>query len=160
MATEVKKDQPRINDLYQMHWQIMSRENDNINQKVVWNVITQSFFFTGYAAVLNAPEKAKSPFFAHAQDQLLWILPIAALLALLLMLPSIVSSLAYMRKVNRQFETNLGDQVDYLPPLQKDKGLLFMAALSPLALPICFMGAWIIILWNLVRSGPSFTMVI
>lgn len=105
----------------------LSHENDNLNQRLFWYVFAQSFLFGAYAAIVNAPQAAKSPLFARQQDLLLWLLPVTALVISVLIYPSILISLRYMSELRRKFETLIGPEADDLPPIHGNPALRWMA---------------------------------
>ncbi|WP_017718261.1 hypothetical protein [Kamptonema formosum] len=49
----------RAAEIYEVICNQISSENDLLNQRVNWLVISQSFLFSAYASLLNAPKEAK-----------------------------------------------------------------------------------------------------
>lgn len=79
--------------------------HDNlVNQRVIWQIITQAFFFGAYASLLNAPKEAKTPLFEAEQFLLLWLMPIAGLLAGTLTYASIISSLKSIEHLHKLYD--------------------------------------------------------
>ena len=68
-------------ELYTIIRSQIEHEGDLISQRVIWQILTQAFFFGAYATLLNAPDAAKNTFFEVEQLLLVWLLPTAALLA-------------------------------------------------------------------------------
>lgn len=123
--------------------------NNIINQRIIWLVISQSFFFGGYAGVANAPEKARSPLFAQQGDLLLWVLPTAALLACVVSYSTIIAAVMDMPRLRKTFEKcceKLDDQQEGLPDLEPPAGIRRVEKLATLIVPVIFMLTWLVIL--------------
>src|SRR4051812_4776788 len=73
-----------------------------LNQRVVWLVIAQSFFFSGYAILING--KPQKPELDQIHNSLLFIFPIAALLTVLFTGIDVYNSIKYMRGLRRYYE--------------------------------------------------------
>jgi hypothetical protein len=87
--------------------------HDNlVNQRVIWQIISQSFFFGAYASLLNAPKEAKSPIFEAEQLLLIWLLPIAGLLAGALTYASIIASLKSIEHLHGLYDEYVGSRPD------------------------------------------------
>ena len=68
-------------EYYQFIKQQIDHQDNLVNQRVIWQIIAQAFFFGAYASLMNAPKEAKGPLFDAEQRLLLWLLPLAGLLA-------------------------------------------------------------------------------
>jgi hypothetical protein len=141
MKIDYKKDPPTILEIYKVHREQIELESNNVNQKVIWLAISQSFFFTAYTALLNAPEKAKDMLFSSLQSFMIKLVPIAGLAVSLIMLPSMIESLIYTHRAGKRYKETM-PQAEYLPPVHKDHDLRVLGYLTPLLLPIFFVLLW------------------
>ena len=91
-------------EFYQLIRSQIEHGDQTVNQRVIWQIISQAFFFGAYASLLNAPQQAKDSVFEALQQFLLWILPIAALLVGALTYMSIIASLRTMAYLRRLYE--------------------------------------------------------
>ncbi|HKN86686.1 MAG TPA: hypothetical protein VJV04_07500 [Nitrospiraceae bacterium] len=134
----------------------IEHEDELINLRVVWQLLAQSFFFSTYASLLNAKEPAKTIVFDQEQQVLLWLVPIAALLAGFLTSVSIFTSLANITHLRHLYKTydkeaTAEDQSSKLfPPIQGVEHLQRLATIAPIGLPILFIIAWLVILIRLL----------
>src|ERR1700712_2063321 len=84
--------------------------DNNLSQRVIWLVIAQSFFFSGYAVLING--KPALPELGVVHHILTDIFPIAALLTVLFTSIDVFNSLRYMRDLRKFYEKiqqQLGD---------------------------------------------------
>jgi hypothetical protein len=133
----------------------IEHEDELINLRVVWQLLAQSFFFSTYAALLNAQKEAKNVLFSEEQQVLLWLMPIAALLAGVLTSASIFTSLANIVSLRHRYESYAKDQPEdqsskLFPPIQGEERLRKLANIAPIGLPLLFIVAWFIILIRLL----------
>lgn len=84
-------------DYYHLIRSQIEHEDELVNLRVVWQLLVQSFFFSAYATLLNAPQEAKKVFFERLQELLTWLIPTAGLLAGLLTFVSIFTALQTVR---------------------------------------------------------------
>ena len=91
-------------EYYQFIKQQIDHQDNLVNQRVIWQIIAQAFFFGAYASLMNAPKEAKGPLFDAEQRLLLWLLPLAGLLAGLLTYVGIVSSLKRIRYLRMLYD--------------------------------------------------------
>ena len=133
--------------------------HDNlVNQRVIWQIITQAFFFGAYASLLNAPKEAKAPSFEAEQLLLLWLMPVAGLLAGALAYASIISSLKSIEHLHKLYDDYARDRVEdvsakLFPHIQGPPHLLKWAKLSPTWMPIVFSAAWLLVLGRLIFAA-------
>ena len=80
-------------ELYGVIRSQIEHENDLVSQRVVWQILTQAFFFGAYTSLLNASKDAKNSLFESEQTLLLGLIHTAALLAGVLTYIDILSSL-------------------------------------------------------------------
>jgi hypothetical protein len=123
--------------------------------RAVWQLLAQSFFISTYATLLNAQKEAKNVLFAEEQQVLLWLMPIAALLAGLLTSASIFTSLANIASLRHRYESYAKNQPEdhkskLFPPIQGEEPLRKLANIAPIGLPLLFILAWLIILIRLL----------
>ena len=133
--------------------------HDNlVNQRVIWQIISQSFFFGAYASLLNAPKEAKSPLFEAEQLLLIWLLPIAGLLAGALTYAGIIASLKSIEHLHKLYDEYIRSRPDdisnkLLPHIQGPPYLLKLANISPTWMPVIFSAAWLLVLGRLVLAA-------
>jgi hypothetical protein len=126
-----------------------------VNQRVTWQIITQAFFFGAYATVLNAQQEAKNPLFEAEQLLLLWLLPVAGLLAGALTYFSIIASLKTIDHLCALYESHSKTKepedasTKLYPNIQGPPHLVKWAKLTPIWMPVVFTMAWLIILGRL-----------
>ena len=99
-----KKGELSLAELYGLIRSQIEHENDLVSQRVIWQILTQVFFFGAYASLLNAPLEAKNSLFETEQILLLWRMPTAALLAGLLTYVGILSSLKTIVHLRQLYE--------------------------------------------------------
>jgi hypothetical protein len=93
-------------EYYQFIKQQIDHQDNLVNQRVIWQIIAQAFFFSAYTSLMNAPKESKGPIFDAEQRLLLWLLPLAGFLAGLLTYVGILSSLKtidYLRKLYDEY---------------------------------------------------------
>src|SRR4051812_48227884 len=83
----------------------IEHEDELVNLRVVWQLLAQSFFFSTYASLLTVQEESKNVLYGHEQDVLLWLVPVAALLAGILTSLSVFTSLANVNHLRRLYES-------------------------------------------------------
>ena len=133
----------------------IEHEDELINLRVVWQLLVQSFFFSTFATMLNAKEQAKTALFDQLQYFLVWVVPIAALLAGLLTFVSIVTALWNINSLRRSHENYSRDNArqdpstKLFPPIQGPEYVRRLAQVSPIGLPLLFILTWLIILIRL-----------
>ena len=153
---ETKNGDLSLAELYSLIRSQIEHENELVSQRVIWQILTQAFFFGAYATLLNASKEAKNSLFESEQTLLLWVMPIAALLAGLLAYVSILSSLKTIVHLRQRYEAHRnskapGDASTKLyPDIQGPNQLGIVAMLSPAVMPIVFTCAWLIVLGRLL----------
>jgi hypothetical protein len=93
-------------EYYQFIKQQIDHQDNLVNQRVIWQIIAQAFFFSAYTSLMNAPKESKGPLFDAEQRLLLWLLPLAGFLAGVLTYVGILSSLKtidYLRKLYDEY---------------------------------------------------------
>jgi hypothetical protein len=153
---ESKSGELSLAELYSLVRSQIEHENELLSQRVIWQILTQAFFFGAYASLVNAPKEAKSHLFESEQTLLLWLMPVAALLAGLVAYISIVSSLKTIVHLRQLYEERAqsrspGDPSSKMyPDVQGPAPLGKMAMFSPGMMPIVFTVAWLMVLGRLV----------
>lgn len=145
-------------EYYQFIKQQIDHQDNLVNQRVIWQIIAQAFFFGAYASLMNAPKEAKGPLFDAEQRLLLWLLPLAGLLAGLLTYVGIVSSLKTIRYLRMLYDdyshgkapTDRSSRL--YPPMQGPPHLRRWASLAPILMPILFALTWLIVLGRLILA--------
>ena len=105
----------------------------------------------------TATDQPKNPQYGQEQDLLLWLIPIAALLAGFFTSLSVFTSLANVNRLRRLYENYAASREEdttsrLFPPIQASEGIRKLAQLSPIGLPLLFIAAWAVVLYGLIRS--------
>jgi hypothetical protein len=114
---------------------------------VIWLVIAQSFFFSGYAILINGkPQKPELEAIYHA---LVIIFPIAALLTVAFTCIDVYQSIRYMKDLRKFYEnSDKGSDrsaVAYPPIMGIPRQRIWMHA-SPVLIPLMFIITWVAII--------------
>jgi len=153
---DTKSGELSLAELYGLIRSQIEHENDLVSQRVIWQILTQAFFFGAYASLLNASKDAKNFLFESEQILLLWLMPTAALFAGLLTYIGILSSLKTIVHLRQLYEDQasaktIGEPSSKLyPDIQGPPQLRKLAMLSPAIMPIVFTIAWLIVLGRLL----------
>ena len=143
-------------ELYGVIRSQIEHENDQVGQRVIWQILTQAFFFGAYATLLNASKEAKNSLFASEQTVLLWLIPTAALLAGVLTYIGILSSLktiVYLRQLYEGHATSEAPRdpsCQLYPDIQGPPQPRYFAMVSPAVLPMVFTISWLVVLGRLL----------
>jgi hypothetical protein len=114
--------------------------NNSNNQRIVWLVIAQSFFFSGFAVLTTGNPAAEDQ--KHLLHLLLIIFPIASLLTVILSYVDIVGTLLYLRKIRTEFEKDIPPEDKKYPPIAGWNFVRKLQYVSPLLLPLVFIATW------------------
>ena len=153
---ETQSDDVSLAELYRIIRSQIEHENDLVSQRVIWQILTQAFFFGAYATLLNASKDAKDSLFESEQTLLLWLMPTAALLAGVLTYIGILSSLKTSVYLRQLYEGHVHSRASrdpsskLYPAIQGPPPLQYSAMFSPAALPIVFTLAWLVVLGRLL----------
>jgi hypothetical protein len=145
---ERKQEKMAPTDYYHLLRGHITQTHDLINQRTIWLSISQSFFYGGYATVANAPKDAKAPVFAEQQEVLLWLLPVAALIACVAIYLGLIGRVVHLSALRKQFEKYVGENAeiaDY-PSIDATPLVRTLEKAAYLILPAVFVLAWIFIL--------------
>lgn len=129
-----------------------------VNQRVIWQIITQSFFFGAYSPLLLSPKEAKTPLFEAEQMLMLWLIPIAGLLAGALTYASIIASLKAIEHLHHLYDDYARARSDdasakLFPHIQGPPHLLKWSKLSPTWMPMVFSVTWLLVLGRLIYAA-------
>src|SRR5438128_60492 len=119
---------------------------DNIlSQRIVWLVLSQSFFVSGYSVLVTG--NPNNPVYMNAQSVLLVLFPIVSIMLIFLSVFDIVCSLIYIKKLEGYFEEQHAGKAkpDY-PPVNGFKMLNGLKNLSTIIVPFIFIAFWLYIL--------------
>jgi hypothetical protein len=138
------ENEKRASDKYKViRWQIEHLNNSN-NQRVVWLVIAQSFFFSGFAILTTGNPEAEN--MKNMQHLLLLIFPIASLFTVILSYADIIGTVIYLRKLRIEFEKDQPAEDKNYPPIAGWNTVRTLQYVSPVLLPLLFISIWIYIL--------------
>jgi hypothetical protein len=146
-------------EYYRLIKQQIDHQDNLVNQRVIWQIIAQAFFFSAYASLLNAPKEAKGPPFDAEQQLLLWLLPIAGLFTGLVTYPGILSSIKtidYLRKLYDEYshgKAPVDASSRLYPHIQGPPHLRRWASLAPLVMPLIFAVTWLIVIGRLIIAA-------
>ncbi|HEU0065030.1 MAG TPA: hypothetical protein VFQ58_08360, partial [Flavisolibacter sp.] len=90
-----EQKQAPIEDTYKEVRGQIEHLNNNLGQRVIWLVIAQSFFFSGYAILINGKPPDQNLMPVH--DSMIKIIPIAALLTVIFTYLDVIASLIQMK---------------------------------------------------------------
>lgn len=133
-------------DYYSLIREQLDNENDLLNQRVMWHVVGQSFLFSSYIMLVNAPKEARNEAVEWLHGPMFWLIGVLGLSVSLLTFPAIYSSIAYMRCLREDYERYdvKGQASNRFPAIGGDKRLRQISYITPLGLPIAFTLAWLI----------------
>lgn len=135
-----------INEYYKVNRSQIEHVDNTISQRIVWLVISQSFFFSGYSVLITGSPADLS--LIGKQHMLLILFPLSALIMNLVSLFDVVCGMVYLRKLTIDFNKKKeASNADFtFPPINGFKMLNQLKNLSSIILPAVFIIIWIIIL--------------
>jgi hypothetical protein len=129
--------------------------DNNLSQRVIWLVIAQSFFFSGYAILLTArsPEPVNHP----VQDLMLVVLPVASLLIVLLTYMDVIIALICMRRLSKVYEDapRNGETDKVYPPVFGFRNTRPLQYSASVVMPLIFIATWITLLVTQVDAKKN-----
>jgi hypothetical protein len=134
----------------------IEHEDQQVNLRVIWQLIAQAFFFSAYTALLAITGQPKNHMFDGQQSLLLWLIPVIGLLAGLFTSIGIFSSLGNIEHLRGLYEGYSHDgkpedeSARLFPPIQGPERFRKLGKISPIGLPVLLTVAWIIILIRLL----------
>lgn len=139
-------------DFYQLIHEQISNEDSSMNQRVNWLIISQSFFFSGFATLLSSPPKPENGSYAVLHDLLVWMIPGISLITSILIYVGILTSLLYMADLRKSFQTYPQDNsTEHFPPIQGTTTARRLAQLPAIIVPLLFICTWAILLIQELR---------
>lgn len=148
---EQNQNPPPASNLYTTIRGQVEHLNNILSQRIIWLVIAQSFFFSGFAVLITGKPDQK---WAAIHEKLLVVFPVASMLAVILTYVDVISSLLYLRRLRNFYASkpkNDPNESNY-PPMAGYKGLSMMEHVCPAVLPIVFTATWIYILYLQLAS--------
>lgn len=134
-------------DFYQLIHEQLNNEDNSMNQRVNWLIVSQSFFFSGFATLLSSPPNPEEGHYAELKQLLLWIIPGISLATSILIYIGIVVSLIYMADLRKTFQIYPQDDTTaHFPPIQGTTLTRRMAHSPALAVPLLFICTWAVLL--------------
>ncbi|HYE55814.1 MAG TPA: hypothetical protein VD996_13270 [Chitinophagaceae bacterium] len=136
----------QLSELYKTSRGQIEHITNNLAQRVIWLVIAQSFFFSGFSVLING-----KPLIPHLQpvwDALSYIFPIAALLTVAFTFIDVLTSFNNLRDIRLKYENHCDPEEARTYPLihGTQKQRIFQHA-APMLLPIMFIVVWGIVLF-------------
>jgi hypothetical protein len=130
--------------LYNTYSHQIEVQEDHINQRVMWLIIAQSFFFLGYATILNLPADTSRPEVLQTiHNVMVWIIPVSGFITCAAVFLSILISILAITGMRKKYydvrETNLPS----LPPLQAERMERVTGLAGPIILPVIFILTWL-----------------
>jgi hypothetical protein len=114
--------------------------NNSNNQRVVWLVIAQSFFFSGFSILTTGNPEAEN--MKNMQHLLLIIFPIASLFTVIFSYADMIGTLLYLHKLRVEYEKAAPPEDKNYPPISGWNFVRKMQYISPVLLPIVFIVTW------------------
>lgn len=134
-------------DFYQLIHEQISNEDSSMNQRVNWLIVSQSFFFSGFATLLSSPPKPENHGYAEVHNLLLWMIPGISLMTSLLIYAGILTSLIYMADLRKSFQTYPQDSTtERFPPIQGKTLTRRLAQMPAIVVPLLFISTWAVLL--------------
>ena len=135
-------------DYYNLLRTQITQSHELVNQRSIWMAISQSFFYGAYVGIANAPKEAKNALYGRQQDLLLWLLPVAALMACTFVYMGIIARVYYLGRLRREFKkTGIeDDNFEQYPPIDAVQLVRTLENAGSLVLPVIFIMSWIVVL--------------
>ena len=134
-------------DIYHAVREQIEHEDNLITQRLTWLVASQSFLFTAFAILVNAPVASKLPILALKQDQVFQLIPVVGFGSSLLIYLSIIAGILAMSRLRTHWAHNAcSASCAALPPVQSASVSRILGTLTPAALPPGFMLIWLYLL--------------
>jgi hypothetical protein len=138
-----------MQDLYKVTRAQTEHIDNTLSQRIVWLVLTQSFFFSAYAVVITADNM--KAFLPDKQALLSILLPVVALIMIALSYLDIIAGIIYLSKLTKFFKSKTtvenSPKLSY-PPIGGYGHLSFYKNLSSLIVPGVFFITWLVILFS------------
>lgn len=139
-------DNNKLVDLYKVTRAQIEHLDNILSQRIVWLVISQSFFVSGYSVLVTG--NPNNPVYMHAQSVLLVLFPIVSIALIVLSLFDIICGLLYIKKLERFFDIDKdGSETPNYPPINGFKMLNGLKNASTLIVPFILIVFWLYILF-------------
>lgn len=147
MPTELPVPSPPISALERYHIlrDQIQHEDNLVTQRLSWLMASQAFLFSAYAILLNAPERAMSPFSRQQQEWLITAIPALAVGSAALIYVSILAGVRALHNLHGDAERICGRaRADStLPPIQGTAFTRLAGLTSPMLVPPLFISVWL-----------------
>jgi hypothetical protein len=127
-------------DLYKTIRGQIENQNDALNQRVIWLVIAQSFFFSGYAIMVTGNPAVET--MKHIQHLMIFLFPIASLLILIVSYIDILCGLIYISKLREHYHSKRSKEDEKFPPIAGWEIVRRMQYASPAIIPVILLLIW------------------
>ncbi|MDB5226419.1 MAG: hypothetical protein JWN78_612 [Bacteroidota bacterium] len=128
-------------DLYKVIRGQIEHVVNSRNQRIIWLVIAQSFFFSGYAILITG--NPNMPELKDRQHALLLIFPVSALFTVLFTFVDILFSMAHTNGLRKIYDKKKpAEDLEYPPILNGNKFETFSSTM----IPLMFIVIWVYIL--------------
>jgi hypothetical protein len=147
MPTEPSAPSPPVSAVERYHIlrDQIQHEDSLITQRLSWLMASQAFLFSAYAILLNAPERAMSPFARQQQEWLITAIPALAVGSAALIYVSILAGVRALQNLHRDAQRVCGGPgaEAALPPIQGTAFTRLTGLASPMLVPPLFLGVWL-----------------
>jgi hypothetical protein len=134
-------------ELYRLIRERIDYEENLLNQRLTWLILSESFLVSAYAVMLNSPPEPKSPMYGELQSSLIWLLPSVALILSIIVYVSVISALYHIAELRKSFETYpKDDTIEHFPGMNDTSFIRRLGGLPPILVPLVFIGAWVLLL--------------
>jgi hypothetical protein len=134
-------------EIYSAVREQIEHEDNLITQRTTWLVASQSFLFTAFAILVNAPLTSKLPILEIKQEQVFQIIPLVGFAASLLIYTGIIAGILAMGRLRAHWaHVPCEGPCAALPPIQSSIVSRTLGTLTPAVLPPGFMLIWLYLL--------------
>jgi hypothetical protein len=131
-------------DYYRLLRAQMEFEGGLIVQRLNWLMASQSFLFTAYAIVLNAPQQPAWPALSAGQHIVFHLIPLVAVVACVLIYCGVLAGVLAQRNLRRLLQQRLPPEAAaQLPPIQGAARTHRLGLAAPLGLSPVFAAVWL-----------------
>lgn len=145
----MEKESTQNNDkkeFYQLMLGKIDMESNLLNQKFSTLINSQAFLFLGYVSLINSPSDLRADFLGVQHHLLLWLFPIVALLMVIFIYFSMISSHVLIKKLINQYSQVLSNSVTNIFSICPDKKLILLSNASIIFLPLLLTIAWVVLI--------------
>jgi hypothetical protein len=121
----------------------LEHEDNLVNQRLSWILMSQAFLLTGYAILLNAPTSLRSELLVRHHGLLLWLIPLTGLVTVWLIWLAILGALIAMKDLRAAAARHRGVDAAHI----QGRGLTrWLGLCAPLLIPPVFLLTWFFII--------------